>query len=128
MHVRGLAHDVAEGVRSAGGTPLEFNTVAVSDAVLARGGASLVSREVIADSIELAATAYAFDGLVAIGACDKTNPACVMAMARLNFPAVYLYGGTIQPGSFRGGDVTIQDVAEGRASCARSAGVGSCSG
>lgn len=112
LHLRGLADVVAEGIRAAGGTPLEINTVAISDGVLARGGASLVSREVIADSIELAATGFAFDAMVTIGACDKTNPGCAMAMARLNIPAVYLYGGSIGPGNFRGKPVTIQDIAE----------------
>jgi len=112
IHLRDLAARVADGVRAAGGVPLEINTVAVSDAVLAVGGASLISREMIADSIELAATAYAFDAMVAIGGCDKTNPGCVMAMARLNIPAVYLYGGAIAPGRYRGKDVTIQTLAE----------------
>jgi dihydroxy-acid dehydratase len=112
VHLRELAADVARGIQDAGGTPLEFNTVAISDAVLARPGASLISRELIADSIELAATAYGFDALVAIGGCDKTNPACVMAMARLDLPSVYLYGGSIQPGRFQDRDVSIQDLAE----------------
>lgn len=112
IHLRELSARVADGIRDAGGVPLEINTVAISDGVLAVGGASLVSRELIADSIELAARAYAFDAMVAIGACDKTNPGCAMAMARLNIPAVYLYGGSIAPGRFRGQDVTIQHVAE----------------
>lgn len=112
FHLRELGQRVADGVRAAGGVALEINTVAVSDAVLAVGGASLISRELIADSIELAARAYAFDGMVAIGACDKTNPGCAMAMARLNIPSVYLYGGSIAPGRFRGKDVTIQHLAE----------------
>lgn len=112
LHLRRIAEAVAAGVRSAGGTPLEFNSVAVSDGVLARGGASLISREVIADSIELASIAYGFDAIVAIGGCDKTNPACAMAMARLNIPAVYLYGGSIASGDFRGKSVTIQSMAE----------------
>lgn len=112
FHFRDLAEAVAEGVREAGGTPLEVNTVAISDGILARGGASLISREVIADSIELAAQAYGFDAMVTIGGCDKTNPACVMAMARLNIPSVYLYGGTSLPGKFQGRDVSIQDLAE----------------
>lgn len=111
-HLRDLAADVARGVREAGGTPLEINTVSVSDAVLARGGASLISREVIADSIELAATAYAFDAMVTIGACDKTNPGCVMALARVNIPGLHLYGGSTPPGCFKGEDVTIQSIAE----------------
>jgi len=112
FHLRDLGQDVARGIRDAGGTPMEINTVAISDGVLAQGGASLISRDVIADSIELAATAYAFDGMVAIGACDKTNPGCVMAMARVNIPAVYLYGGSVLPGRFRGRDVSIQTIAE----------------
>lgn len=111
-HLRDLAEEVADGIREAGGTPLEINTVSVSDGILARGGASLISREVIADSIELAATAYAFDAMVTIGACDKTNPGCVMAMMRVNIPAVHLYGGSTPPGCFRGKDVSIQSVAE----------------
>ncbi|PRZ44134.1 dihydroxy-acid dehydratase [Antricoccus suffuscus] len=112
FHLRDLGEDVARGVRDAGGTPMEINTVAVSDGVLARGGASLISRDVIADSIELAATAYAFDAMVAIGACDKTNPGCVMALARVNIPAVYLYGGSVLPGRFHDRDVSIQTIAE----------------
>ncbi|PKP97434.1 MAG: dihydroxy-acid dehydratase [Alphaproteobacteria bacterium HGW-Alphaproteobacteria-13] len=112
MHLRGLAESVAEGITAAGGRPLEINTVSISDGILARGGASLISREIIADSIELAATGFGFDAIVAIGACDKTNPGCAMAMARLNIPAVYLYGGSIAPGNFRDRPVTIQDIAE----------------
>lgn len=112
IHLRELSRRVADGIRDAGGVPLEINTVAVSDGVLAVGGASLISREVIADSIELTATAYAFDAMVAIGACDKTNPGCVMAMARLNIPSVYLFGGSIAAGRFRDQDVTIQTLAE----------------
>ena len=114
-HLRELAVDVKKGVREAGGTPLEFNTVAVNDAIgMGHEGmrASLVSREVISDSIELAAIAYQFDALVTIGGCDKTQPACVMAMARLNIPSIYLYGGSIPPGDFEGRAVTIQDVFE----------------
>jgi dihydroxy-acid dehydratase len=114
VHLRALAEEVKRGVRDAGGTPIEFNTVAISDAVLSHEdmGASLISREVIADSIELAGVAYGFDALVAIGGCDKTTPGCVMALLRLNRPAIFLYGGSILPGSFRGRDVTIQDLAE----------------
>lgn len=114
-HLRELAEEVKKGVRSAGGTPLEFNTVAVNDAIgMGHEGmkASLISREVIADSIELAAIAYQFDALVTIGGCDKTQPACVMAMARLNIPGVFLYGGSIPPGEYEGRAVTIQDVFE----------------
>jgi dihydroxy-acid dehydratase len=115
FHLRELAVEVKKGVREAGGTPLEFNTVAVNDAIgMGHEGmrASLVSREVIADSIELAAVGYQFDALVTIGGCDKTQPACVMAMARLNVPSIYLYGGSIPPGNFDGRSVTIQDVFE----------------
>ncbi|MDW8122504.1 MAG: dihydroxy-acid dehydratase, partial [Armatimonadota bacterium] len=114
-HLRELAQRVKEGVRDAGGTPLEFNTVVVNDALgMGHEGmkASLISREVIADSIELMAVAYAFDALVTIGGCDKSQPACVMAMARLNIPSIYLYGGSIPPGVWRGREVTIQDVFE----------------
>jgi dihydroxy-acid dehydratase len=115
LNHRVLAHHVKEGVRRAGGTPLEFNTVSVSDGVTMgttgmRG--SLVSREVITDSIELVARSHLFDGLVVIVGCDKTIPAGVMALARLDLPGLVLYGGTIAPGTFRGKDVTIQDVFE----------------
>lgn len=112
LDFRSLAGHVADGIRAAGGTPLEFNTVAVSDGILLRGGASLISREVIADSIELATQAYGFDALVTIGGCDKTAPGCVMAMARLNIPSVHLYGGSSRPGRHNGKDVSIQDLAE----------------
>ncbi len=115
FHLRAVAEKVKEGVRAAGGTPMEFNTVAVSDGVtMGTQGmkASLVSREVIADSIELTARGYQFDALVALCACDKTIPGSVMALARLDIPAVLLYGGSILPGRFRGHDVTIQDVFE----------------
>ncbi len=114
-HLRQLAEHVKQGVRDAGGTPLEFNSVAANDAIgMGHEGmkASLVSREVIADSIELMATAYQFDALVTIGGCDKTQPGCVMAMARLNIPSIYLYGGSIPPGKWDGREVTIQDVFE----------------
>ena len=114
-HLRELAQEVKRGVRDAGGTPLEFNTIAVNDAIgMGHEGmkASLISREVIADSIELCAVAYQFDALVAIGACDKTQPACIMALARLNLPSIYLYGGSIPPGEQNGRSVTIQDVFE----------------
>ena len=115
FHLRAVAEKVKEGVRAAGGTPMEFNTVAISDGVtMGTQGmkASLVSREVIADSIELTARGYQFDALVALCACDKTIPGSVMALARLDIPAVLLYGGSILPGRFRGRDVTIQDVFE----------------
>src|ERR687892_2556176 len=116
FHLRGLAEHVKEGVRAAGGTPLEFNSIAISDGItMGTEGmkTSLVSREVIADSIELTARGYQFDALVLLSGCDKTIPGCVMAMARLDVPAVMLYGGSIAPGRWRGKDVTIQDVFEG---------------
>ena len=116
FHLRGLAEKVKEGVRAAGGTPMEFNTVAVSDGItMGTEGmrASLVSREVIADSIELVARGYMFDGVVALSGCDKTIPGCVMALARLNVPSVMLYGGSIAPGRLHGKDISIQDVFEG---------------
>jgi dihydroxy-acid dehydratase len=115
FHLRGLAEHVKEGVRGAGGTPMEFNTVAVSDGVtMGTQGmkASLVSREVIADSIELMARGYQFDAIVALCACDKTIPGCAMALARLDVPSVLLYGGSIAPGHWHGRDVTILDVFE----------------
>jgi dihydroxy-acid dehydratase len=116
FHLRGLAERVKDGVRAAGGTPLEFNTIAISDGItMGTEGmkASLISREVIADSIELTARGYQFDALVLLSGCDKTIPGCVMAMARLDVPSVMLYGGSIMPGRWRGRDVTIQDVFEG---------------
>jgi len=115
FHLRGLAEHVKEGVRVAGGTPMEFNTVAVSDGVtMGTQGmkASLVSREVIADSIELMARGYQFDAIVALCACDKTIPGCAMALARLDVPSVLLYGGSIAPGHWHGRDVTILDIFE----------------
>jgi len=115
LNHRLLAHHVKEGIRRAGGTPLEFNTISVSDGVtMGTAGmrGSLVSREVIADSIELVARSHLFDGLVVIVGCDKTIPAGVMALARLDLPGLVLYGGSIAPGKFRGRDVTIQDVFE----------------
>jgi dihydroxy-acid dehydratase len=115
FHLRGLAEHVKQGVRAAGGTPMEFNTIAISDGITmgTRGmKTSLVSREVIADSIELTARGYQFDAIVALSACDKTIPGCVMALARLDIPGVMLYGGSIAPGRFHGRDVTILDVFE----------------
>jgi dihydroxy-acid dehydratase len=115
FHLRALAEHVKEGVRAAGGTPMEFNTVAVSDGVtMGTQGmkASLISREVIADSIELMARGYQFDAIVALCACDKTIPGCAMALARLDVPSVLLYGGSIAPGHWHGRDVTILDVFE----------------
>jgi dihydroxy-acid dehydratase len=106
---------VKDGIRAAGGTPMEFNTVAISDGItMGTSGmkTSLVSREVIADSIELVARGHLFDGIVALSGCDKTIPGTVMALARLNLPGVMLYGGSIAPGRFHGHDVTIQDVFE----------------
>jgi dihydroxy-acid dehydratase len=115
LNQRQLAQDVKRGIRSAGGTPVEFNTIAVSDGVsMGSEGmrASLVSREVIADSIELVARGHLFDGLVCLVGCDKTIPAAVLALARLDVPGLVLYNGSIAPGRFRGRDVTIQDVFE----------------
>ena len=115
LHLRDLAVPVKEGVRAAGGTPMEFNTVSISDGItMGTEGmrASLVSREVIADSIELVARGNGFDGLVILVGCDKTIPAAVMALARLNVPGIVLYGGSIAPGKWNGRDVTIQDVFE----------------
>ena len=115
IHLRGLADGVREGIREAGGTPLEFNTIAVSDGItMGTSGmrASLVSREVIADSIELMSRGYLFDGVVALSGCDKTIPGTVMALARLDQPSLMLYGGSIQPGMHNGRPVTIQDVFE----------------
>ncbi len=113
--LRALAEHVKKGVLAAGGTPMEFNTVAVSDGVtMGTQGmkASLVSREVIADSIELMARGYQFDAIVALCACDKTIPGCAMALARLDVPSVLLYGGSIAPGHWHGRDVTILDIFE----------------
>jgi dihydroxy-acid dehydratase len=115
FHLRALAAKVKEGIRLAGGTPMELNTIAISDGItMGTSGmkTSLVSREVIADSIELVARGHLFDGVIALSACDKTIPGTVMALARLNLPGVMLYGGSIAPGRFRGHDVTIQDVFE----------------
>jgi dihydroxy-acid dehydratase len=115
FHLRRLAAKVKEGVRAAGGTPMEFNTIAISDGeTMGTEGmkASLVSREVIADSIELSGRGYLFDAMVCIVGCDKTIPAAAMALARLDVPGLVLYGGTIAAGSHRGKDVTIQDVYE----------------
>ncbi len=114
-HLRQLAAWVKEGVRAAGGTPLEFNTIVVSDGVsMGTEGmrSSLVSREVIADSIELVVRGHMLDGLVALSGCDKTIPAAVMALARLDRPGLMLYGGSILPGRHAGRDITIQDVFE----------------
>ena len=115
FHLRALAAQVKDGVRAAGGTPMEFNTIAISDGItMGTAGmkTSLVSREVIADSIELVARGHYFDAVIALSGCDKTIPGTVMALARLDVPAVMLYGGSIPPGRFQGRDVTIQDVFE----------------
>jgi dihydroxy-acid dehydratase len=115
MHLRELGAKVKEGIRAAGGTPVEFNTIVVSDGIsMGTEGmrASLVSREVIADSIELAARGILCDGVVALSGCDKTIPATMMALARLDLPGLMLYGGSIMPGNFRGKLVTIQDMFE----------------
>jgi dihydroxy-acid dehydratase len=112
---RVLAAKVKEGVRAAGGTPMELNTIAISDGItMGTAGmrASLVSRELVADSIELVASAHYFDALVTISGCDKTIPGSVMALERLDIPGLMLYGGSIRPGHYRGVDVTIQQVFE----------------
>jgi len=112
---RVLAAKVKEGIRTAGGTPMELNTIAISDGItMGTAGmrASLVSRELIADSIELVASAHHFDALVTISGCDKTIPGTVMALARLNIPGLMLYGGSIKPGHYKGAEVTIQQVFE----------------
>ena len=114
-HLRELATSIKQGIREAGGTPIEFNTIVVSDGIsMGTEGmkASLISREVVADSIELATRGHLFDGVIAISGCDKTIPGCVMALARLNLPSLMLYGGSIMPGEFHGKPVSIQDVFE----------------
>ena len=146
LHLDVDAKDVKQGVRAANGTPIQFTTIAVSDAIaMGHEGmkASLVSREIIADSVELMVIAEAFDGLVAIAGCDKSLPGMMLAIARLNVPAVFLYGGTIMPGKFDGRDVTIGDVYEAvgahakgqmtdeelyRLECVACPGAGSCGG
>jgi dihydroxy-acid dehydratase len=115
FHLRRLSAKVKEGIRAAGGTPMEFNTIAISDGeTMGTEGmrASLVSRELIADSIELVCRGQMFDAVVCVVGCDKTIPAAAMALARMNLPGLVLYGGTIAPGSYQGKDVTIQDVFE----------------
>jgi dihydroxy-acid dehydratase len=146
FHLRELAVHVKDGIRAAGGTPMEFNTVSISDGItMGTEGmrASLVSREVIADSIELVTRGNGFDGLVVLVGCDKTIPAAVMALARLNVPGLVLYGGSIAPGHWNGHEVTIQDVFEavgahaagrltdadlGRLEAAACPGAGACGG
>jgi len=114
-HLRELAAAVKDGIRAAGGTPMEFNTVSINDGItMGTDGmrTSLISREVIADSIELVTRGYNFDGVIALCGCDKTIPGTTMAVARLGIPGLVLYGGSIAPGVFKGRDVTIQDVFE----------------
>jgi dihydroxy-acid dehydratase len=116
VHLREIAEALKEGIREAGGTPMEFNTITISDGItMGTQGmkASLVSREVIADSIELVARGNLFDGLVGIGGCDKNMPGIIMALCRLDIPGMMLYGGSIAPGKLNGRDITIQDVFEG---------------
>src|SRR5690242_3178135 len=115
FHLRALAAKVKEGIREAGGTPMELNTIAISDGItMGTSGmkTSLVSRELIADSIELVAEGHLFDALVVLTGCDKTIPGGAMALARVNVPGVLIYGGSIAPGRWQGRDVTIQDVFE----------------
>ena len=115
FHLRTLAEHVKEGIRRAGGTPMEFNTVSISDAItMGHQGmkTSLISRDLIADSIELVTRGNMFDGLIALSGCDKTIPGTIMALARLDIPGLMLYGGSIAPGEFHGRTVTIQDVFE----------------
>ncbi|MGN6564081.1 MAG: dihydroxy-acid dehydratase [Thermomicrobiales bacterium] len=115
LNLRRLAGHVAQGIRAAGGTPMEFNTIAISDGItMGTEGmkASLVSRELIADSIELVGRGHMFDAVVALAGCDKTLPGCALGLIRLDVPAMVLYGGTFMPGRFRGRDVTIGDVYE----------------
>ena len=121
FHLRIIAEAVKQGIRDAGGTPMEFNTITISDGItMGTQGmkASLISREVIADSVELVARGNLFDGLVAIAGCDKNLPGTVMALARLDIPSLMLYGGSIAPGHLHGKDLTIQDVFEAQGSYA----------
>ncbi|TDI44606.1 MAG: dihydroxy-acid dehydratase [Acidobacteria bacterium] len=121
LHLRDLAVYVKDGIRAAGGTPLEFNTITISDGItMGSEGmrASLVSREIVADSIELVVSGHILDGVVAISGCDKTIPGTVMALARLDLPSLMLYGGSILAGRYQGKDVTIQDVFEAVGACA----------
>ncbi|TLS52542.1 dihydroxy-acid dehydratase [Paenibacillus antri] len=146
MHINELAAQAKQGVRTHGGAPLIFNTITVSDGIsMGHGGMlfSLPSREVIADSIEIVAGAERFDGLVAIGGCDKNTPACLMAIGRMNIPSVYVYGGTIQPGNLDGKSVDIVTAFEAvgqyhdgkltdeqlhKVECSACPGPGSCGG
>src|ERR671914_2881533 len=122
FHLRRLAAKVKEGIRAAGATPMEFNTVSISDGISmgAEGmKCSLISREVIADSIELVARGNHFDALVCLSGCDKTNPGVIMALSRLDIPGLALYGGSIAPGHLGDKDLTIQDVFEAVGAYAR---------
>jgi dihydroxy-acid dehydratase len=113
VHLRDVAEAVKQGIREAGGTPMEFNTVTISDGItMGTQGmkASLVSREVIADSVELVARGNLFDGIVGIGGCDKNMPAMIMALCRLNIPGMMLYGGSIAPGKLKGSDGIVKDI------------------
>src|ERR1700726_2149623 len=115
FHLRRLAEHVKRGIRAAGGTPMEFNTIAISDGItMGTEGmkASLVSRELIADSIELVGRGHMFDAMVALVACDKTIPGAAMALVRLNVPSLLLYGGSTAPGAWEDGDLTVVDVFE----------------
>ncbi|MBI3318124.1 MAG: dihydroxy-acid dehydratase, partial [Candidatus Omnitrophica bacterium] len=121
IHLRRLSEAVKKGIRASGGMPIEFNTVSVSDGIsMGTEGmrCSLVSREVVADSIELVVRGHLFDAVVALSGCDKTIPGTVMALVRMNLPGLMLYGGSIAAGKFEGRDVTIQDVFEGVGACA----------
>jgi dihydroxy-acid dehydratase len=116
LNLRALAQKVMQGIREAGATPQEFNTIAISDGItMGTEGmkTSLISREVIADSIELVARGHMFDAVIALVGCDKTAPGAAMALARLDIPGMLLYGGSIAPGRYKGRDITIQDVFEG---------------
>jgi dihydroxy-acid dehydratase len=124
FHLRDVAEAVKQGIREAGGTPMEFNTVTISDGItMGTEGmkASLVSREVIADSIELVSRGNLFDGLIGIGGCDKNMPGIIMALCRLDIPGMMLYGGSIAPGRVNGKDITIQNVFEGIGAYAKGA-------
>ncbi len=121
MHLKDLAEHVRQGIRDAGGTPIEFNTIAVSDGIsMGTEGmrASLISREIVADSLEIAVRGHPIDAVVGISGCDKTIPGTMMGIGRLGIPGVALYGGSIMPGQHRGQDVTIQDVFEAVGACA----------
>src|SRR5579871_6085557 len=116
FHLRDVAAAVKQGIRDAGGTPMEFNTITISDGItMGTEGmkASLISREVIADSIELVARGNLFDGIICIAGCDKNMPAAIMALGRLDIPGMMYYGGSIAPGKLDGVDITIQNVFEG---------------